>query len=183
MKTKNILVLVALIFSSILNVNKLFAQEPTSTDNVTLNIVLHEIQSIVVNKDKDHKTVNLEYKTMQDYQDGVSEERKKHLTVFSTGGFEVKVSSGEFTPSEAGRSISASDVTVQATNAAKGTVYDAVPLGSAQTLIASEVGGRDLEYNVTYNNKAAKGDKYINLYEKDGTNTFTTTVTYTIAAM
>src|SRR5690554_35420 len=186
MKTKNILVLAALIFSSILNVNGLFAQ--TTTDNVTLNIVLNPIQSIVVNPATDHKTVDLVYSTMKDYNDGVSKTKKKHLTVFSTGGFEVKVSSEEFSPSEAGRKINASDVTVIATNVegnnVDNTATSAVPLGlTGGTLIASTEGGRDLEYNVTYNNELGNNDAYLNLYDKDKDNTFTTTVTYTIAAM
>src|SRR5690554_6089287 len=115
MKTKNILVLAALIFSSILNVNGLFAQ--TTTDDVTLNIVLKPIQSIVVNPATDHKTVDLVYSTMDNYKNGVQAVKEKHLTVFSTGGFQVKVKSGEFSPSETGRTINASDVTVLATNA------------------------------------------------------------------
>jgi len=82
--------------------------------------------------------------------------------------------------------ISASDVTVLATNVTgdvTNEIVTPVHLGSEQTLIASETGGRSLEYDVTYNNTAGNKDAYLNLYEKDGTNTFTTTVTYTIAAM
>ena len=150
MKTKNILVLAALIFSSILNVNGLFAESPTTTADVTLNIVLNPIQSIVVNPANDHKTVDLVYSTMKDYNDGVSKTKEKHLTVFSTGGFEVKVSSEEFLTNETGRTINASDVTVLATNVegnnVTNTATSAVPLGLTEgTLIASTEGGRDLE--------------------------------------
>src|SRR5690554_3199570 len=113
MKTKNILVLAALIFSSILNVKGLFAQSPT--DDVILNIVLNPFQSIVVNPD--HKEVDLVYTTMEDYNDGVQAFKKEHLTVFSTGGFEVKVSSENFSISGTERTINASDVKVLATNA------------------------------------------------------------------
>src|SRR5690554_515498 len=121
MKTKNILVLAALIFSSILNVNELFALSPT--DDVTLNIVLNPIQSIVVNSATDHKAVDLVYTTMKDYNDGVSKTKGRHLTVFSTGGFEVKVSSGEFLTNGT-TDIDASDVTVLATNASGNNVED-----------------------------------------------------------
>lgn len=186
MKTKNILVLAALIFSSILNVKGLFAQ--TTTDDVTLNIVLKPIQSIVVNPATDHKTVDLVYSTMDNYKNGATEVVKvKHLTVFSTGGFQVKVNSGEFLTNGT-TNIDASDVTVLATNASGNNVANtattAVSLGLTEgTLITSTEGGRSLEYDVTYNNELGKNDAYINLYEKDGVNTFTTTVTYTIAAM
>lgn len=188
MKTKNILVLAALIFSSILNVNGLFAESPTD-NNVTLNIVLNPIQSIVVNPVADHKTVDLVYTTMKDYNYGVSKTKEKHLTVFSTGGFEVKViSSGEYLKNGT-TEINASDVTVLATNVT-GDVTDEIvtPVslsGSEQkTLISSKTGGRILKYDVTYNNTAGKNGAYLNLYKKEGgTNTFTTTVTYTIAAM
>src|SRR5690554_4011287 len=187
MKTKNILVLAALIFSSILNVNGLFAQSPTKTADVTLKIVLIPIQSIVVNPATDHQKVDLVYSTMKDYNDGVSKTKGRHLTVFSTGGFEVKVSSGEFLTNGT-TDIDASDVTVLATNASgnnvDNTATSAVPLGlTGGTLIASTEGGRDLEYNVTYNNELGNNDAYLNLYDKDKDNTFTTTVTYTIAAM
>lgn len=184
MKTKNILVLAALIFSSILNVKGLFAQ--TTTDDVTLNIVLNPIQSIVVNPATDHKKVDLVYLTMEDYNDGVQAVKEKHLTVFSTGGFQVKVNSGKYLTNGT-TNINASDVTVIATNVKGNNVANTattpVSLGSEQTLISSETGGRSLEYNVTYNNELENNDVYLNLYKKGGTNTFTTTVTYTIAAM
>ncbi len=63
-------------------------------------------------------------------------------------------------------------------------MFTEVALGSSGgTLIASDKGGRDLKYNVTYNNELSEEeDKYLNLYDKDANNIFTTDVTYTIIA-
>lgn len=62
-------------------------------------------------------------------------------------------------------------------------MFTEVALGSSGgTLIASDKGGRDLKYNVTYNNELGGNDNYLNLYDKDANNIFTTEVTYTIIA-
>lgn len=182
MRTRNILVSATLLISGLLSVNGVFATTPTTSDQVKLNIVLMPIQTITVNPTGDD--VNIVYATEKHYEEGVSKVKEKHLKVFSTGGFQVKVKSGEFL-SNGTTNINASDVTVLATpsvsDKGENTVTSAVALGSEQTLITSSTGGRNLEYDVTYNNEIGN-DKYINLYDKDDTNTFTTTVSYTIAA-
>lgn len=189
MKTKNLLIVAVIIFSGILNLNGAYAQEatttpPTETDNVTLNIKLNQIQTITVNAGQ--KEVDIEYISRDDYYEGVSITKDDHLRVFSTGGFQVKVNSGEFLTNGVDN-INSSDVTVLATtgstNGGYNSVVNAVALGDEQTLITSETGGRDLNYNVTYSTKPATKDKYLNLYDKNATsNVFTTEVTYTIAA-
>ena len=70
------------------------------SDNATVNVKLYPIQTIVVNPDS--KVVNLDYRTTTDYQDGVNVDKKDHLKIYSTGGFEVNVSAaGELTSSDA----------------------------------------------------------------------------------
>ena len=70
------------------------AQTAPVTDNVTLNVKLHPIQTLVVNESQ--KTVDLDYKTEVDYATGVSSKvLVDHLTVYSTGGFKVTVRSSD----------------------------------------------------------------------------------------
>jgi len=59
-------------------------------NSVTLNVNLYPIQTLLVNTTQ--KEVNLEYSTREDYRNGVVSEQQDHLTIYSTGGFQVKVS-------------------------------------------------------------------------------------------
>ena len=92
MRTKNILSIAALIICGLVCEQRESAN--SNSDNVTVNIKFKPIQSIVVNPAADHQTVDLVYATKDDYANGVSETRDNHLEIFSTGGFEVKVSAG-----------------------------------------------------------------------------------------
>src|SRR5690554_8136294 len=62
--------------------------------NVTLNVKLNPIQTLVVNPAQE--TVELEYSSKDDYANGVtSGALTDHLSVFSTGGFAVTVKSAD----------------------------------------------------------------------------------------
>ena len=54
---------------------------------VTLNIKLHPIQTLVINQAK----VDINYSTKEDYTNGVTIQEPEHITVYSTGGFTVQV--------------------------------------------------------------------------------------------
>lgn len=185
MKRKNILLAIALLISGLLSVNGAFAQE--KSDNVTLNIVLKPIQTITVNPAS--KSVNIIYDDITDYEKGVTTGAiKDHLTVYSTGGFTVNVKSdGDFVnTNDNTNKIAAGDVKITAEGSV-GTFYEvalATSEGSESNLISSDKGGRDLKYSVTYDNTSGANDAYINHYLNGGDekNTFTATVTYTIAA-
>ena len=186
MKTKFALLSVLLILSSILGVSALYAQSKSAT--TTLNIKLQPIQTIIVNGNQTE--VDIVYNTKNKYNNGVSVTEKDHLQVFSTGGFTVSVKSGGDFINTKGGSIDAKDVLVSATEGTKsneGSTEYAPATGlktSSNNLITSNQGGRDLTFNVTYNNAAGKSDNYINKYfAKDGTESvYTAIVTYTIAA-
>lgn len=185
MRTKNILSIAALIICGLVCVNSVKAQ--TSGD-VTVNIKFTPIQSIMVNPAAHHQIVDLVYATKDDYAYGVTAERNNHLEIFSTGGFEVKVSTdGDFTRTETGGgTIDADDVTVKAdfgTSTEIGSFTEVALSTTPATLITATKGGRALKYNVTYNNTAGASDAYINKYKKaDGTvSVYTAKVTYTIA--
>jgi hypothetical protein len=191
MRTKNILSIAALIICGLVCVNSVKADVPPTqtSDEVTVNIKFKPIQSIVVNSVQ--RTVNLEYYTLQNYQEGVSVTMDDHLEIFSTGGFIVTVkASGDFTRTtgDGDDIIPAGDVFVSATLAEDtsiGTPADATGLTiGGKTLITADAGGTALKYNVTYDNTAAgAGNNYINNYIHPDLpeSVYTAKVTYTIA--
>src|SRR5690606_2725185 len=141
---------------------------------------------IVVNASQ--KPVNLNYATVNDYKNGVASVNENHLTIYSTGGFEVKVNSDDDKLSKTDNSTDIASNTIKLTPSAgvrpleeTVTVYTPVALSKAgATLISSTAGGFDKTVNVNY--AGAGNQAYINNYEKGKSNLFTTTVTYTILA-
>lgn len=61
-----------------------FAQ---NNQTVTVNIKLHDVQTITVNGSK---TINLEYLSQADYENGVNSYQTNHLNTFSTADYFVK---------------------------------------------------------------------------------------------
>ena len=153
----------------------------------TLNVKLYPIQTIMIGGDN---TVNLEYKTKDDYLKGVTNDMKDHLVVYSTGGFAVKVKSENedlvYTKDALTSKIAANTINLQATvgtgnelNAS--TMNNVVLSNENKNLISSNVGGTELKFNVAYNGKG--NNDYVNKYYNVETpNVYTTTVTYTIEA-
>lgn len=164
------------------------AHAQSKTDNVTVNIKLKPIHTLIVNAGQ--KEVNLIYTQEKDYEKGVFVEQADHLKIFSTGAFEIKVNTnGDFKSTPAGESIDASSVTVTpsagSTNPSAGANYHEKTLSnSLQQIISNTTGGRDLTMNVKYT--GAGGDAYINKFSKgrgETENVFTAQVTYTILAL
>ena len=160
-----------------------------NSDNVTLNVRLNPIQTLVVNSLQ--KEVNLDYTTKEHYNQGVSLKQENHLNIFSTGGFEVKVKSGgsELTNQGAGPNgnIAAATVKLTALAGTQNALADAqynqdVVLSATEGVIASSTkGARDKNIDIQY--AAAGNDAYLDKYVANQTpTTFTTTVTYTIYA-
>jgi len=193
MKTKNLFFVSALILFGLGSVNSAMAQ--VNTDNVTLNLKFKPVQTITVNPAQE--TVDFVYQTEADYSDGVTlAAKEKHLKVFSTGGFQVnvKASGTDFTSGNTNITIPVSDVSVMAT-ASVGNTRTYASIGSTvslsesdQMIIQSNGGGRDLEFDVEYDNTGDAADEYINGYNSthvdvDGATVFTTTLTYTITTI
>ena len=160
-----------------------FAQK---TADANLSVTINPIQSIKVNGDG----VNLNYASTEDYKNGVTEERQNHLTVYSTGAFQVKVKASNLeTTGAEKKTMDASGITVTAANGSLNPLANltssgavALPTTEAATIFTSTQGGVDRNVNVTY--KGAGGDAYINKYFKTGSdNVYKTTVTYSIEAM
>lgn len=153
----------------------------------TLNVKLYPIQTIVIGG---NNTVNLEYKTKDNYLNGVTSDMKDHLVVYSTGGFAVKVKSENedlvYTKDALTSKIAANTINLQATlgtgNALNASTMNNVVLSNEnKNLISSNVGGTELKFNVAYNGKG--NNDYVNKYYNVETpNVYTTTVTYTIEA-
>ena len=178
-----LLMLLAAVLMAVCATN-VYAQE---TNEVKLNVKLHQIQTLVVNPTQSE--VNLEYITEKNYNDGVSSQQYNHLKVFSTGGFNVMASSSTNLTNGDNSIIESSDIKLVASVGSDNKLDEGVAKtiesltkGAANhTLISSKNGGRNLRFHVEY---FAKGDdKYINKYVKGEKPTvYTTTVTYTIIA-
>jgi len=185
MKTRNLLFVSALILFGIGAVNSATAQ--TNTDNVIVGLKFRPVQSIVINAD----SVNLIYATASDYNLGKDAVLDDHITLFSTGGFTVHVKADRDFTRTAGGTIPVSDVFIVAsagTKASNGTTTFTAATGLSETghtLITSTKGGRNVTYDVKYDNTAAgANDLYIDKFiAADGNESaYTATVTYTITA-
>lgn len=182
-KMKNLLLIIAIVFS--LGVS-FAAHAQSNYDQVTLNVRLYPIQTIVVNPAQ--RTVNLDYSSPDDYNDGVSIELEDHLSIYSTGGFAVKVKSSSSTlesqHNDVTEDIDASDIKITATdgtNSSGSTFTDLNLTDQYEVLISNNTGGVNKNYNITY--EAAGGDTYINKYfDVENPTTYSTYVQYTIEA-
>ncbi len=158
----------------------------TTDAEVTLNIKLHPVQTIVVNPAQ--KEVNLEYRTKEDYKNGVTAEQKDHLTIFSTGSFGVKVhtASDKVTSTNAPNyNIESSSISIMPTpgsNQLEGASLFAVALSSEpQNIISNGSGSGNKNFNISYG--GGKANEYMDKYFKGGGATeYSTNVTYTLEA-
>ena len=152
--------------------------------NVTLNVRLKPIQTLVVNNAQ--KIVNLVYVTKDDYANGVSSLNADHLTIFSTGGFQVKVKNANAILQSGSKNIKANTIQLKAsagTGPINGAQYaqGATLSASATTLVTSTIGAANKKISIEY--KGAGANAYIDNYiaGQDPT-VYTTELTYTIIA-
>jgi len=162
-----------------------FAQ--TNSENVTLNVRLNPIQTLVVNPAQ--KIVNIDYISKNDYAQGVTVPNPDHLTVYSTGGFQVKVKSRSASLQNAAAgsngTIASNSISIIAeagTDAVPNSVYTPQTLtGEDKIIVSATTGGVDKNISVSY--KGAGADTYLNNYVAGQNPTvYTTQVTYTIVA-
>lgn len=159
----------------------------SSTDNVTLNVKLNPIQTLIVNQNQ--KEVNLEYTSVAQYANGVSSRQTDHLKIYSTGGFQVKVKSSgsELETAKTGPAGKINANTIQivptaGTNPVDNAQYTASSLSADEKVIVSATkGGVDKNISIEY--QGAGADAYLNHYVAGQNPTkYTTSVTYTIIA-
>lgn len=150
--------------------------------NVTLNVKLKPIQTLVVNTAQ--KTVDLEYSSKDDYKNGVLSTNTDHLNIYSTGGFQVKVKSATASMTNGTKKIEANTIQLTATAGTDGitgaTYSSNLKLSTAETLLVSSTsGGVDKKISVAY--KGAGAEAYLDNYIAGQTPTvYTTELTYTI---
>lgn len=159
------------------------AMAQTATDQVTLNVKLHPIQTLVVNAGQ--KTVDLNYTTKADYSDGVAVDQADHLSIYSTGAFAINVKSSSDKLTGTSATIDANTITLTpslGTSQLTGSTLNTVTLSNvASTIISNTVGGVDKTFNIKYT--GADADAYVNKYfNAENPTVYTTTVIYTIEA-
>lgn len=154
-------------------------------DNVTLNIRLFPIQIIEVNPSQE--IIYLDYETTADYANGVQLEQPDHLSMFSTGGFVVKVSSTEMNMNaDNGEVIPVSDIIITPRegiqNPLLGASFSPATLSSeATTIITNNTGGMNKTFGIQY--QAKGNNEYVDKYVDTGNPTvFSTNIVYSIEA-
>ena len=160
----------------------LFGMVTVSAQSVTLNVRLKPIQTLVINSAQ--TVVNLDYATKGDYANGVSSVNADHLSIYSTGGFQVKVNGANAVLQNGAKSIQASSIQIKATagsEAVNGAQYaQGVQLSATEaTLVTSTVGGVDKKINIEY--KGAGANAYLDNYiAGQNPSVYSTELTYTI---
>lgn len=182
---KSILVAVAVMVAGIFTVN---AQ---TSSNVTVNINLKKFQTLTVNQSQ----VDINFDSEDHYQNGASSEvMTDHLTVSSTGAFQVKATAvvpeaNTTTGKEMGVATSSplSIVTSAGTKALESASYvNDIELLNNTSVVSSTKGQFQKDINVQY--KANRAD-FVNLglinngyvSNDENTNQYKVQVTYTIS--
>jgi len=154
---------------------ELFAQ-----GSVTLNVKLYPIQTLLVNPSQ--KNVNLEYVTREDYQNGVVLGQKDHLTIYSTGGFQVKVS----TVTAANNDTVLNNISVLPSSGSKPlnqshVVYTGKNISEVeQPIISATKGAVDKNVNISY--KGAGNNTFIGYTKNNTPFNQSYTIVYTIVS-
>ena len=185
MKKKSVLMLLA-IGGVFCGVGKSFAQ----SGDVTLNVKLKPILNIAVSNGQ---TVDLEFATATDYQNGVTSDIADHLTVSSTSGFTVSVKSSGDLVNGTSPSLPIGDVAITSQDGSAHPIagVDGTSLVSglaltnaAQPIFTSTSGTALGTINVNYKAKLTDDDldtQGIIINTTTGEQTYTATLTYTIA--
>lgn len=162
------------------------------TTAATLNVRLYPIQTITINNTSGNE-VNLDYKTADDYDEGVEVNQVDHLKIYSTGAFAVDVNSttSTLTSTTLGSDpIDVEDITITATEGTNPLVnadYSPGPVALGQApvrLFSSKTGGNGSTVNVKYSTVGNHApDAYLNKHVNGQNATvYKTEVVYTIAA-
>ncbi|MGJ1389064.1 hypothetical protein ACR78F_01735 [Sphingobacterium spiritivorum] len=147
---------------------------------VQLNIILHEVQHLSVNPEQ--STTNLEYKTVKDYQEGVSKTQNNHLTVLSTTPYIIKVQVME-NEQQAGASASVSspslELFAQPTNSTFPVHTELQQLSTKDaSLISSDHPSTGTYYDVIY--KSIGQQSAIDFIKNNEKTTYSNTILYSI---
>lgn len=169
------MILATLMLAGVLQVN---------AQTAILNVKLRPIQTLVVNASQ--ANVDLEYVTTADYASGVTSSQQDHLTVYSTGGFQVKVKAAEATMQTGNKTIQVSTIGVKASPGSQGQeVTNAqyaqnVQLSNQEAILMSSSNGA-VNKKISVEYKGAGANAYVDNYIPGQNPTvYSTTLTYTI---
>ncbi|WP_336834243.1 hypothetical protein [Sphingobacterium siyangense] len=166
------LIVVCLFLGEILS-----AQSP-----VRLNIVLNHVQNLTINPAQ--REVILTYNNLQDYREGVEVAQKAHITVFSTGAYEVKVKlANEEYINLASKSngVILPNIKVRANPAqaeADLLLYTGKLNTQGETIISSDKPAFDTVFDIIYQGPGK--EEFIKYADQNKTVTFTNDVLYSI---
>ena len=176
---KKFILFAAVLFSAVTLVNA----QTSNSGTAKLTVNLHAVQSITVGGE-----VVIDYTAANDYLNGKESNTSTELSVVSAGGFVIRVQAEDLTDGTSlTNKIEASTIAVTAIagdNGADATFDTNGTLAKGDTktpLISSLKGGVDKKYSVSY--KGTGANKYMENYNAgDGEiQSYSTTVTYTIA--
>ncbi|WLD23429.1 hypothetical protein NU10_12030 [Flavobacterium dauae] len=163
---------IAVFFVGLLSLN-LQAQ-----NSVTLNVNLYPIQTLMVNPSQ--QEVNLNYITKDDYKNGVVSEQTDHLAIYSTSGYQVKVSGIKEVSSEI---IPLNSIKISASSNIHqpNVIYSERNVSEKeQVIIASNKGCINQKFNIAY--KGAGENVYINYSKPAATANYHYNILYTIVS-
>lgn len=150
--------------------------------DATLNIRLSPIQIIEINPSQE--LIYLDHETIAGYANGVQLEQPDHLSMFSTGGFVVKVSSMEVNmTAENGEVFPTSDIIITprvgTLNPLIGAAFNPAILSSeATTIITNNTGGINKTFGIHYQTKG--NNQYVS--DPGNSTVFSTNIVYSIEA-
>lgn len=175
MKTR----IITLLFTILINH---FGFSQVANGSVSLSLKLYPINTLIVNSSEDQRIINLEYKTKEDYLNGVSNVKENHLIIYSTGGYQINVQSGDLISTN-NLSISASTIEIipsSGSSIQESAIYNKTPLGFNESpIVKSNLGGINNTYTIEYKGKG--GNEYLSKYVSNQNPTiYTTNVVYTI---
>ncbi|WP_134091579.1 hypothetical protein [Olivibacter sp. XZL3] len=153
------------------------AQAQDSETKVNLNVILKPVRSLTVN----HTAVDLEYKTAEDYKNGVSQTIDNGLSITNIGGgfrlyAKTNTSDLQKRAGSGAGSISGERVTVGIVGNPARSV-SSMANGNGAELLHGDKSVVGQSYGLVY--QAAGNDEYVNAAGRDLTR-FTVEVTYTL---
>lgn len=160
-----------------------FATANAQNNTVTLNVKLKPVQTLVVTSALN--TVDLTYQTEADYTNGVSKKMDNQLTIYSTGSYELSVSSNDATITKGNKVMNVNSIQViptSGTNGPDNAIYTTKSLSNnPNTLVTSTIGAINKQISIEY--KGAGANTYLDNYiaGQDPT-VYTTTLTYSIVS-
>ncbi|MCX8534086.1 hypothetical protein [Chryseobacterium luquanense] len=162
----------------------LVAFATSKAQNVSLNVILKPIQTLTIKEEQ--KVVNLEYATTGDYQNGVSKTNDDHLTIYSTGGFQVKVKATDANMTLNGKNMAVTTIKLSSSAGSQAltnaTYQQDLSLSSSEaTLVSSSNGAVNKSVNVKY--QGAGANAYIDNYvPNQNPSIYKATLVYTIVS-